>query len=448
MSLLKGLGLAFGAIATATLLTILVFRFQILAFARLAPFFFLVAVMACSWVGGYAAGIPSVLFATGLSVIFARRTFDPSQDLYRVALLILVSGAVSWIASHRRHVEAELRAGVLQKTSELQSAVGHLEREVQERKAAEEEIRRLNQLLERRVDERTRQLEASNQELESFSYSVSHDLRAPLRSIDGFSRILLGNCFNKFDEEERALFQRILSATGRMNELIDDLLNMARVTRTPMHTERVDLSALAEKIGTDLLKEHPDSQAQFAIQPGLVASGDSSLIEVVLRNLLENAWKFSSLTPHPRVEFGASAAGEEPRALDDPALESPQNGTDHRALEAAATARQVLFVRDNGAGFDPAYKSKLFSPFQRLHRQDEFPGTGIGLATVSRIIHRHGGWISAESQPGKGATFFFTLNGWPVTPSVSPALYLPEDPNPPAPRSEVPSSSSTQSTPT
>jgi len=441
MGLLKGLGLAFGAIATATFLTILLFRLQLSAFTRLAPFFFLVAVMACSWVGGYVSGIPSVLFATAISLIFTRRTFDPSQDLYRIALLILLSGAVSWIASHRRHVESELRAGVLQKTSELQSAVGHLEREVQERKAAEEEIRRLNQLLERRVDERTRQLEASNQELESFSYSVSHDLRAPLRSIDGFSRILLGNCFNKFDEEERALFQRILSATGRMNELIDDLLNMARVTRTPMHTERVELSALAEKIGADLLKEHPDSHAQFAIQPGLVADGDSSLIEVVLRNLLENAWKFSSLTPHPRVEFGASAAGEAPRAPDDPDLGIPP-------IDHAGTAGQVLFVRDNGAGFDPAYKSKLFSPFQRLHRQDEFPGTGIGLATVSRIIHRHGGWISAESQPGKGATFFFTLNGWQVTPSVSPALYLPEDPNPPAPRSEVPSSSSAQSTPT
>ena len=273
-------------------------------------------------------------------------------------------------------------------------------------------------MLELRVDERTRQLEISNHELESFSYSVSHDLRAPLRSIDGFSRILLGNCFNKFDEEERGLFQRILAATGRMNELIDDLLNLARVSRTAMHSAPVDLSFLVRRIADELNKEHPESKTKFIIAPGLSATGDTGLIDVALHNLLENAWKFSAQSTAPCVEFGSTSMSGE----------------------------RVLFVKDNGAGFDPAYKNKLFSPFQRLHRQEEFPGTGVGLATVSRIVHRHGGWISAESQLGKGATFFFTLaSSSAVIVPESCADYLPEEPKPPVPLSEAPSSSSAQS---
>ena len=407
MNLLWRLALAFGAIAIATVVSIVLLRLQVTSVGRLTPFFFLVAVLTCSWLGGYVSGIASVGFAAGLSFLLARQPMDP----YRFFLILLLSMAVSWIEAHRRHLENELRAGVAQKTIELQSAVATLEREIQERHAAEEQVRHLNHLLEARVDERTRQLEASNQELESFSYSVSHDLRAPLRSIDGFSRILLTSCPGKLDEDERALFQRILAATGRMNELIDDLLNLARVTRVPMQNEPVDLSALATRIVNDLSNEHPETKTEFLVAPGLSATGDISLIDVVLRNLMDNAWKFSSQSPAPCVEFGSTfIAGE-----------------------------QSLFVRDNGVGFDPAYKSKLFSPFQRLHRQEEFPGTGIGLATVSRIVRRHGGTIHAESQPGKGATFFFTLAAAPAV-----QLYLPEEPNPPAPRSEAPSSSSTQ----
>jgi light-regulated signal transduction histidine kinase (bacteriophytochrome) len=286
---------------------------------------------------------------------------------------------------------------VEQKTAELQSAIHDLELEVLERKAVEEEVRRLNHLLERRVDERTRQLEVSNMELESFSYSVSHDLRAPLRSIDGFSRILLGTCNEKFDDEERALFQRILVATGRMNELIDDLLNLSRVTRTSMTSEEVDLSSLAARVARTLRNEHPESGAEFVIEPGIVAACDSRLVEVVLQNLLENAWKFSSQSLDPCIEFGSTLLNGE----------------------------GVLFVRDNGAGFDPAYKSKLFAPFQRLHRQEEFPGTGIGLATVSRIVRRHNGWITAESQPGKGATFFFTLQAATPAPPLETVAATP-----------------------
>jgi signal transduction histidine kinase len=384
INVLWRLGLAFGTVAAATVLTIVLYRAEFPGIARVAPFFFLSAVLFCAWRGGYVAGVASVLLSTVLSLALSRRRFEASQiEYYRASVLLMIACAVSWIETHRRMVEDRLRAGVAQKTEELKAAVENLEREVGERKAVEEEVRRLNHLLERRVDERTRQLELSNSELESFSYSVSHDLRAPLRSIDGFSRILLGTCGSKFDDEERALFDRILNATGRMNELIDDLLNLSRVTRTAMTLEEVDLSGVADRVVRALRTEHPESQAQFIIERGMVAACDKRLVEVVLGNLLENAWKFSSHTAEPRIEFSSTMVNGE----------------------------RVLLVRDNGAGFDPEYKSKLFAPFQRLHRQEEFPGTGVGLATVSRIVHRHGGWITAESQPGKGATFYFTLSG-------------------------------------
>ncbi len=386
IDLLRRLGLAVGSIAAATVLTLVVYQVHAPAAPRFGPFFFLLAVLACAWRGGYLAGIASVAAMAAVGAFVTRRAVNPTQiDFYRMSLLLLISCGVSWIESHRRRLESDLRAGVEQKTAELKAVVADLEREVHERKTAEEEVRRLNHLLERRVDERTRQLEISNMELESFSYSVSHDLRAPLRSIDGFSRILLGTCDEKFDDEERSLFQRILAATTRMNDLIDDLLNLSRVTRTSMTAEPVDLSDLAIRVADGLRSDHPESKAQFVIEPGITAACDSHLIEVVLQNLMENAWKFSSLSSDPRIEFGSTSVHGE----------------------------RALFVRDNGAGFDPAYKSKLFAPFQRLHCQEEFPGTGIGLATVSRIVHRHGGWITAESQPGKGATFLFTLTSAP-----------------------------------
>lgn len=398
IDLLRRLGMALGAVVVATVLTLALYQFHAPSVPRIAPFLFLFVVLACAWRCGYAGGIASIVATVVVSTLLTKRTFNPAQiDFYRLSLLLLISCGVSWIETHRRRLESDLRAGVEQKTAELKAVVADLEREVQDRKAAEEEVRRLNHLLERRVDERTKQLEVSNMELESFSYSVSHDLRAPLRSIDGFSRILLGTCAAKFDDEERSLFQRILAATARMNDLIDDLLNLSRVTRTSMTQEPVDLSSLATHIANSLRSEHPESKAQFIIEPGITVACDSRLVEVVLQNLVENAWKFSSQAADPCIEFGSTTMSGE----------------------------RVLFVRDNGAGFDPAYKSKLFAPFQRLHRQEEFPGTGIGLATVSRIVHRHGGWIAAESQPGKGATFFFTLASSAPDPSYLPDASVP-----------------------
>lgn len=246
---------------------------------------------------------------------------------------------------------------------------------------AEEEVRRLNADLERRVRERTQELEAANKEMEAFAYSVSHDLRAPLRAIDGFSQALLEDYRDKVDAEGQDYLRRVRAASQRMAKLIDDLLHLSRLSRAPMNRQSVDLSVLAERVVSELRTVEPFRGVEVLIAPGVMAEGDPGLLEVVLKNLLSNAWKFTGKTSHARIEFGV---------------------TDH-------DGRPAFFVRDNGAGFDMAYADRLFGAFQRLHSEDEFPGTGIGLATVQRIIRRHGGRVWAEGAVGKGATFYFVL---------------------------------------
>jgi signal transduction histidine kinase len=229
--------------------------------------------------------------------------------------------------------------------------------------------------------ELVRDLEHKNRELESFSYAVSHDLRAPLRRIDSFSRAVLESQGEKLEATGRRYLERVREASQHMSQLIDDVLYLSRVTRADLREQEVDLSALANLILTRLQEGEPARKVETKVRPGVVVTGDGQLLRIALENLLENAWKFTGKQPEARIEFGVTNASGEP----------------------------TYFIRDNGAGFDMTYADRLFGPFQRLHPQGEFPGSGIGLATVQRIIHRHGGRVWAEGLLGQGATFQFTL---------------------------------------
>jgi signal transduction histidine kinase len=229
------------------------------------------------------------------------------------------------------------------------------------------------------LEDANRELEGINRELEAFSYSVSHDLRAPLRTIDGFSQILAEDYAQRLDAEGLDYLARVRTASRHMAELIDDLLDLSRVGRRPLKRERVDLSALASGIAEDLKRAEPEREVEFVVEEGVAARGDVGLLKVALENLIGNAWKFTSREARATIRFGVSGG--------------------------------AFYVSDDGAGFDAAYKDKLFGAFQRLHGPEEFEGTGIGLATVARIVHRHGGEVWAEGAVGEGATFFFTLGG-------------------------------------
>ncbi|HEX7794702.1 MAG TPA: PAS domain S-box protein [Vicinamibacterales bacterium] len=256
-------------------------------------------------------------------------------------------------------------------------------RDVTERKRRDEELRAINA-----------QLEVTNQELETFSYSVSHDLRAPIRAIDGFSAILEQDYAEKLDSRGRDCLNRVRAAAQRMYTLIDALLTLSRVTREEMRRDVIDLSALARSVATELQRTHPDRKVEFVIAPGIIGVGDGSLVRVALENLIGNSWKFTGRQAKARIEFGA----------------------------VDSSGSTVYYVRDNGAGFDMAYVDKLFGAFQRLHTLEEFPGTGIGLPTVQRIVRRHGGTVWAEAEINEGATFWFTLAP-PVTSDTAPLQY-------------------------
>jgi two-component system sensor histidine kinase/response regulator len=229
--------------------------------------------------------------------------------------------------------------------------------------------------------ELVRDLEHKNRELESFSYAVSHDLRAPLRRIESFSRAVQDSQAGRLDESGRRFLDRVREASQQMSQLIDDVLYLSRVTRAEMREQEVDLSGLVALLLGRMAEAEPGRQVEIRIRPGVTVTADGQLLRIALENLLENAWKFTGRTPAPRIEFGMTNVGGEP----------------------------TYFIRDNGAGFDMAYADRLFGPFQRLHLASEFPGTGVGLATVQRVIHRHGGRVWAEGTPGQGATFHFTL---------------------------------------
>jgi signal transduction histidine kinase len=281
-----------------------------------------------------------------------------------------------------RKASDELELRVRQRTAELARVNEELRLEVIERKRAEEEIRNLNAELERRVIERTAQLEATNKELEAFSYSISHDLRAPLRSIDGFSMILLEDYADQLDTQGKDHLSRVRQASQHMAQLIDDLLMLSRLARGEIHRTTVNLSELAQDIADEQRRNQPDRQVEFVITQGLTTNGDKNLLQIVLQNLLDNAWKFTAKVSPARIEFG----------------------------QTRMCGETAWYVRDNGAGFNSAYTGKLFGTFQRLHSEAEFKGTGIGLATVKRIIHRHGGRVWATGEENKGATFYFTLS--------------------------------------
>ena len=259
--------------------------------------------------------------------------------------------------------------------------------DVTDRLRAERQVRDLNRTLEVRVEQRTRELTLANHELESFAYSVSHDLRAPLRTVEGFGRVLTERFGQVLGDDGRGYLSRVRNAATRMDELIDALLKMSRITREPLRHDELDLSRIAAEVAAELAQGDPARRVEVVIEPGLRARGDAALVRNLLQNLLGNAWKFTAGKGDARIEFAHDAQAP---VADDGAL-------------------AAFLVRDNGAGFEPAYASKLFRPFKRLHSGEEYEGHGIGLATVKRIVERHGGTIRAEGQVGSGATFRFTL---------------------------------------
>ncbi len=315
--------------------------------------------------------------------------FPESTESCRAMHQRCLAGAVERNAGElcpRAHGGEQWVRWEVQPWREADGSVGGLvlfSEDITQQMLAEREVLRLNASLEQRVKERTEELEAANREMAAFAYSASHDLRAPLRGIDGWSKALLEDCGEQFDGRAREYIERVRSETGRMERLIDEMLRLSRVTRAEMSRSAVDLSELASAIAGRLRQTAPDRELEFVVEGGLTASGDPDLLEIMLTNLLDNAVKFTRPRARARIEFG-------------------QRGWERE---------KVFYVGDNGVGFDMAHAGTLFGAFQRLHRASEFPGTGIGLATAQRVIRRHGGRIWAEAEPEKGARFYFTIGG-------------------------------------
>ncbi len=317
---------------------------------------------------GYALGAVDFLF----------KPFNP--DILRAKVSVFIE--LFRKSQEIKKLNEDLERRVQQRTVELQAANRGLQAEVEERRRMEAEVRELNVRLEERVRARTAELEEANAELEAFSYSVSHDLRAPLRKIEGFSNLLLEDHALQLDPEVEEYLKRIGASSRQMGQIIDDMLLLSRVTHDELEYEPVDLSRLAREIVEDLRSAPPgERNVEVGIQDRVVVQGDPRLLRFALKNLLENAWKFTSKKEKASITFGMMQQQGNP----------------------------VYYVKDNGAGFDMKYVNEMFDPFRRLHPTRDYPGTGIGLAIVQRVIRRHGGRVWTESEPGKGASFYFTL---------------------------------------
>jgi signal transduction histidine kinase len=330
---------------------------------------------------GSLAGLSKALGAAPAQVtqrdVEGGAVYDITVENNRSALEF-VRRRLSWLADARSNAKELQRAH-----AELHDRYVELQRQIEARAKVEAELRRVNDELEQRVIERTAELEYANAELAAFSYSVSHDLQAPLRSMNAFSQALIEDCGDQLDGHALDYLGRIRAAALRMGELTDGLLQLARVNSTQLRHEVVDLSAAARAVVDELARTEPGRKVHVAIDDHMTAPGDSRLIRIVLQNVIGNAWKFTRGCDPAEIHVGARRDGD----------------------------RLVYFVRDNGAGFDMQYAARLFEPFHRLHHADEFPGNGIGLATVQRIVSRHGGRIWAEGVRRGGATFSFTLPG-------------------------------------
>jgi len=357
----------------------------------------------CFVVGGMVAGAAATLSALRsafyafsipalLPLIISFFIVDDPPHIAMGFMLILYAILISITANNmyrviRRSFQLRLEKNDL--ITRLEQSRGEMERinealryENLERQKAEQDIRSLNDNLEKEISLRTLDLERINRELNDFSYSVSHDLRAPLRAIEGFSQVIRKDFSEKMDPAVLPYLEKIIKSAGRMNDLINDLLLLSRVSKQDLELGNYDISHIVHEIIADLQTAQSERKVNFSIQEDIKACCDLRLLRVALENLLRNSWKFTSKTPHAKIGFGVIREKE----------------------------RSVFFVTDNGVGFNMAYSEKLFIPFQRLHSESEFEGTGVGLATVQRIIHRHGGAIWAEAEMGKGATFFFTLS--------------------------------------
>jgi two-component system, sensor histidine kinase and response regulator len=315
---------------------------------------------------------------------FLRKPYDIEEIKVSVNRLLekkkLEEECKLWEEALRNTLD-ELEKKVEERTVELSKANLLLKQEITEHRQAEEEIRKLNEELEQRVFQRTAELESANSELESFSYSVSHDLRAPLRAISGFSKILFEDCADKLDDEGKRLLNIIQGNTEKMENIIDDLLALSRIGRKDVELSDIDMYELAKAVFDEVKAINPERKLQFNVKPLPPAHGDKGMIRQVFFNLLSNAIKFTKPKEVPVVEVGGSADG----------------------------SKNVYYVKDNGVGFDMQYANQLFGAFQRLHSDEEFEGTGIGLAIVKRIVNRHDGKIWAEGKENEGATFYFTI---------------------------------------